>query len=347
MGFLSRLQLSKGLTVVLSFVLVISLMGCGQKTDTKTAESSKSSSEISKKMPESMTKVNMGLTTSRNIVYMPYYIALKKGYFQKYNLDVKQTFVQGGVLALRGLQTGDFQFITTLPESVITGVSEGANVKLIGTLDNQSMFSIYVTKDIKDTKDLKGKIAASMVPGNGMDIQLQYWLKKQGLEPNKDIRIIYSGDNAERLRVLEQGHAQVTILSSPTDLKADELGLKRVAFMRDELKTYNHNMIAANGDLIKNKPEVINAFMAALAEAVTFTKDKANRDEVIKMAMDEIQMTKADAEKSFDFVLPAFADKGKINIDGVKWAIDTVKEAGILKTDLSLDKLVDERFYAQ
>jgi NitT/TauT family transport system substrate-binding protein len=347
MEFLRNRVFLKGFTAVLSFVLVITLIGCGQKTNAKITESSKGSSEKAKRMPESMTKVNMGLTTSKNIVYMPYYIALKKGYFQKYNLDVKQTVVQGGVLALRGLQSGDFQFITTLPESVITGVSEGAKVKLIGTLDNQSMFSIYVTKNINDAKDLKGKIAASMVPGNGVDIQLQYWLKKQGLEPNKDIRIIYSGDNAERVQTLQQGHAEVTILSSPTDLKADELGLKRFAFMRDELKTYNHDMIAANDDLIKNKPEVINAFMAALAEAVTFTKDKANRDEVIKIAMDELEMTKADAEKSFDFVLPALADKGKMNIDGVKWAIDTVKGAGILKTDISLDKLVDERFYAK
>ncbi|MCY9666821.1 ABC transporter substrate-binding protein [Paenibacillus alginolyticus] len=346
MGFLKSRLLLKGFAAILSVVLVISLMGCADKSDVKTTQT-KESSENAKRMPESMTKVNLGLTTSRNISYLPYYVAIKKGYFQKYNLDVKPIFVQGGVLALRGLQSGDFQIITTLPESVITGVAEGANVKLIGTLDIQSMFSIYVTKNINDTKDLKGKTAASMVPGNGMDLQLQYWLKKQGLEPNKDIRIIYSGDNAERLQVLQQGRAEVTILSSPTDLKADELGLNRFALMRDELKTYNHNMIAASGDLIKNKPEAINAFMAVLADAMTFTKDKANRDEVIKIAMDELQMTKADAEKSFEFVLPALADKGKMNIEGVKWAIDTVKETGALKTDISLDKVVDERFYAK
>jgi NitT/TauT family transport system substrate-binding protein len=324
---------------------VMGVMGCSQKTEVNTPQS-KGSSENVKAMPDSMTKVNMGLPSNRNTSYIPLYVALKKGYFQKYNLNVNLSVVQGGVLALRGLQTGDFQIISSLPESVITGIAEGANVKLIGTFDNQSMYLVYVTKDIHDLNELKGKNAASNVPGNGTDIQLQYWLKKHGLEPNKDVRIINAGDNTERLTTLQMGQAAVTILSPPTDLKADELGYKRY-LMRDDLKTYNHNMIAANGDLIKNKPEVIKAFMAAEAEAVTFVKDKANREEVIQIIMDEIEMTKADAEKSLDFVLPALADKGKINMDGLKWAVDMVKEAGVLKKDISLDKLTDESFYVK
>ncbi|WP_164826817.1 ABC transporter substrate-binding protein, partial [Paenibacillus alginolyticus] len=237
----------------------------------------------------------MGLP-SKNMSYIPFYVAIKKGFYQNYNLKVNLNYVKGGVLALRGVQTGDFHIISSLPESVITGVAEGANVKLIGTLDDKSMYSIYVSKDIKDPNDLKGKSAASNVPGNGTDIQLQYWLKKHGLEPNKDVRIINSGENAGRLQALQQGQAAVTILSQPTDLKADEMGFKRLAVMRDELKTYNHNMIAANGDLIKNKPEVVYAFMAA--EAVAFIKEKANREEVIKIAMEELEMNRADAEKS-------------------------------------------------
>jgi NitT/TauT family transport system substrate-binding protein len=189
---------------------------------------------------------------------------------------------------------------------VITGVAEGANVKIIGSLDNKSMYTIYVDKNIKDLKDLKGKSAAGMVPGNGTNIQLEYWLRKHGLEPNKDVRIINAGDNAERLQTVKQGQATLTILSPPTDLRADKMGLKRYR-MRDELKTYNHNMLIANGDLIKSQPEVISAFMAANNEAVKYVKDPANREEVIKIIMEELEMSKSDAEKSFDF---SFASTG-------------------------------------
>ncbi|NRF91919.1 hypothetical protein HQN89_12935 [Paenibacillus frigoriresistens] len=80
---------------------------------------------------------------------------------------------------------------------------------------------------------------------------------------------------------------------------------------------------------------------------MTFIKDKANRDEVIKIVMEQMEMKNADAEKSLDFVLPALADHGKINIEGIKWAIDMVKEARVLKKEINLDKLLDERFYAK
>jgi NitT/TauT family transport system substrate-binding protein len=335
----------KVLSISMCVVFVISLMGCAKKTDVKPTESNKSSEAV-KTMPDKLSVVNLGLSSRKLANYIPIYIAIKKGYFQKYNLDVKLTYVQGGVLALRGLQTGNFQIISSLPESVITGVAEGANVKLIGTLDDQSIFSVYVAKDIHDLKDLKGKTAAGNVPGNGTTMQIEYWLKKQGLEPNKDVRIINDGDAVERLQALQQGQAAVTILTQPTILKADELGFKSYP-MRDVLKTYNGNIFAANGETINKNPEYIYAFMSAMADAIAFSKDKANRDEVIKIAMEDLEVTKSDAEKSFDFVLPILADKAKMKIDGVKWALDTLKETGVLKTDMPMDKLVDERFYAK
>ncbi|OLN21536.1 hypothetical protein BTO30_14510 [Domibacillus antri] len=345
MGFLKSYLSFKGFVIALFSVILIGLMGCAQKEDITTGDNEASNNTV-KKMPDETEEVHVGLPSKQNMSYIPFLVAEKKGYYEKYNLDVKFTYVQGGVLALRGLQTGDFQLISSLPESVITGVAEGANVKIIGTLDNQSMYSIYVTKDIQEISDLKGENAAGMVTGNGTNIQLEYWLQANGLEPNNDVRIINAGDNAERLKALQQGQAAVTILSPPTDLKADELGLKRF-LMRDQLKTYNHNMISANGDLIKTKPEVVYAFMSAHSDAVEFVKDETNRGEVIDIVMDNMQMSRADAEKSFEFVLPALADKGKMDREGVEWAIDTVKAAKVSDKDITIDQLVDERFYAE
>lgn len=88
--------------------------------------------------------------------------------------------------------------------------------------------------------------------------------------------------------------------------------------------------------------------MAANNEALKYIKDPANRDEVIKIIMEELEMTQSDAEKSFDFFLPALAaDQGRVNLDGVDWAINTVKETGISKKEVSLEDLVDEGFYPE
>jgi NitT/TauT family transport system substrate-binding protein len=45
--------------------------------------------------------------------------------------------------------------------------------------------------------------------------------------------------------------------------------------------------------------------------------------------------------------LPALADQGRINLDGVDWAINTVKETGISEKEVSIEDLVDESFYPE
>lgn len=315
------------------FILCTLLIGC---SSTQTASDTKA-----KDLSSEGTIVKVGLPSS-NASYLPLFVAEKHELFQKHHINVSFTQVQGGVTALRGLQTGDFQVISSLPESVITGVAQGANIKMIGTLDNQSMYSIYSTQDIKSPQDLKGKVVATNRPGNGTDIQLRWWLKKNGLDPNKDVRIIEAGENSTRLQTVMSGQADMTILSQPTDLKADAAGLKKLALMRDELKNYNHNMLLANGDFLKNQPKAAKGFMDAVAEATDYAKNPQNRDEMVQLLMDQLNMKKEDAKKSLDFVLPALADKGKASIEGIKWAIDTTKQAGTLKGNVSINQLVDE-----
>jgi NitT/TauT family transport system substrate-binding protein len=106
-------------------------------------------------------------------------------------------------------------------------------------------------------------------------------------------------------------------------------------------------MIVANGDFLKKQPEAARAFMAAEAEAVAYIKDPVNKDEIVQLIMDKLELKKEDAAKSVDFVLPGLADKGKMNLEGVKWAIDTTKQTGAIKSNLALDKLVDESYYAK
>lgn len=323
------------MSLVAFFLLVVTVLsGCNNPNNAESQNEAKGVSVENKG-----ATIQMGLPSS-NASYLPLFVADKKGFFQDRNLKVEFTKVQGGVTAIRGLQTNDFQVISSLPESVITGVAQGADVKMIGTLDDQSMYSIYTTQDINSPEDLRGEVVATNRTGNGTDIQLRWWLKKNGLDPDKDVRIIEAGENSTRLQSLITGQAKLTILSQPTDLKAETSGMKKLAVMRDELKTYNHNMLMANGDFLKKQPEVAKAFVEAIGEGTEYAKNPDNREEMVQLIIDELQMEKQDAEKSFDFVLPALADKAKINREGVQWAIDTTKETGMLKEDISTDQLI-------
>jgi len=329
---------SQKLFVVPFLILALILSACGKTENTQS--NVKAGDGTSK---HGKTSISMAFP-SYNASYLPVFVAEKNKLFEKNNLVVSITKVQGGVIALRGLQTNEFQIISSLPESVINGIASGANIKLIGTFDDQSMYSIYTTSDIKKPEDLKGQVVATNRTGNGTDIQLRWWLQHNGLEPDKDVRIIEAGENSTRLQALVTGQAKLTILSQPTDLKAEAAGMHKLSLMRDDLKTYNHNMLIANGEFLKNNPEAAKGFMAAIAEATEYAKKPENKEEMVQIIMEKLEMSQGEAEKSVDFVLPALADKGKANIEGLEWAVKTAKEAGMLTGDITIDQLYDDSY---
>ncbi|MCY9695466.1 ABC transporter substrate-binding protein [Paenibacillus alginolyticus] len=324
-------------------MLLVCLLAVGCSS-TKTTKSNESAGQTKQK-PDTLTTVKVS-TVSNTIDFIPWYVAQSKGIFEKYNLKVEFVSVDGGVVALRGLQTGDFQFIASLPESIVTAVSGGANIKIIGSLSSKTLFSVFVSPEINKPEDLKGKAAGILQPGNGVDILMRWWLKKHGLEPDKDVRIVSSGATPARLAALKNGQVQVTLLQPPNDLNGEKAGMKRLANLSDELKDYNQDVIATNGNVLK-KPEVARAFMAATAEAIQFVKDPANYKEVVEIGMKSIGTDEEITTKSFIYTAKAIPDKGKLNIEGIKWAIDAVKEVSGINEELPLNKLVDENFYAK
>nr|WP_280875120.1 MULTISPECIES: ABC transporter substrate-binding protein [unclassified Paenibacillus] len=324
-------------------VFVTVLSGCGTKTTTSIPEATSGGQE-DKSKPDKLTPISVAIV-SNTTSFLPLYVAEKKGMFEKYNLEVDLRKIEGGVLALRGLQAGDFQFIASLAESIMTSVNEGANMKIIGSLSDQTLYSVFVSPEINTIEDLRGKAAAVLQPGNGVDIIMRWWLKENGLEPDQDIRMISAGGTPSRLAALRNGQVQVTVLQPPNDINGEQAGMKRFVNLSDELQNYNHTVISSSGTVIQKQPEVARAFMAATADAIAFIKDPVNSKEAIQIAIDSMGMDQEIATKSLDFVKDSFPDQAKINVEGIKWAINAVKETGSIKNDLPVEKVIDERFY--
>jgi NitT/TauT family transport system substrate-binding protein len=184
-------------------------------------------------------------------------------------------------------------------------------------------------------------------PGNGVDIIMRWWLKQHGLEPDKDVRVVSAGGAPARLSALKNNQVQATLLQPPNDINAEEAGMKRFAVLSEELKNYNQDVISTNGDIIKKQPEVARAFMAATAEAIEFIKDPANREETIQIGMKSLGTDKEITTKSLDFVMDSIPSKGKLNVEGIEWAIEAVEEVGSIKNKVLVDDVINESFYAK
>src|SRR3954468_16993640 len=105
----------------------------------------------------------------------PLWAAVEGRSFDKYgikNLEVIQ--FSGGQPVTRALVGGDIQVSTTGGAAVVNARLKGADTVIIARTVGVFPYTLYVTKDIRNAADLKGKkLAVSTVGGSGY-VAMQY-----------------------------------------------------------------------------------------------------------------------------------------------------------------------------
>ena len=78
------------------------------------------------------------------------------------------------------------------------------------------VFQMYARPEIRALADLKGKVVAVTQPAASTDDASRIVLKRNGLEPDKDVRIMYAQDTNNVLNSLSVGNVAAGILFGPS-----------------------------------------------------------------------------------------------------------------------------------
>ena len=133
--------------------------------------------------------------------------------------------------------------------------------------------------------DLKGRTLVTAGKGATPEYALNYILRGNGLDPEKDVTIEFKSEHAECLAAVLQDESVVAMLPQPIATvalgKADDM---RIALDLnaewDALQADAENpsglitgIAVARADFIENHPEAVEQFMADYAESVAFTQE--------------------------------------------------------------------------
>ena len=234
-------------------------------------------------------------------VFAPIWVAYEAGLFKKYGLNARLEQLTPQVNA-QAVISGDVDFYTAGPD-IINARLRGARVKYFGGMMWQHVFQIWGAKEINDVKDLMGKTVAATTPRAATDTTTRETLKRNGLVPDRDVKILYLQTIPAVLTSIVAGQTAAGVLSPPTTFRAKEAGLRLLADtgklnIRGTVLTY-----AAREEYLKSNPNTVYAFLKAMAEAVVLSKkDPA----VAKAAI--AKYTKTTDQKilddSYDFFAP-------------------------------------------
>lgn len=195
------------------------------------------------------------------------WIAQEAGLFKKYDLDVQLIFVTPGAPAVAAILTGDSELSVqgagALSRALVQGNRE---VAFIGGIKNILTHSVLAKPEIKGPENLRGKrIGVSRIGSNPHYFAAQA-LRRFGLEP-RDVSFIQTGGAPETLAALVAQGIDAAVLTSPTDAQALGLGYHYVIYGPDLRIPYAATTFNARRSVIAKRPQVLDRFMRAMAEA--------------------------------------------------------------------------------
>ncbi len=196
-----------------------------------------------------------------------FYVAKEGGYFEKYGLFVDPVYVASGTKVAQAVIAGEFP-VALAGGAVISANLAGGDIAFIGGAVNVPAFYVFVEPSIKKPEDLKGKAVGITRYGSSTDFSMRYLVKKWGMEPDKDIKIIQMGGQPEIVAGMQAGVIQGGVLSAPADFKAKKAGSQLLVDFKKVGLDYPTVSLVSARSFIKKDPQTVKAFLMAYSEAV-------------------------------------------------------------------------------
>jgi len=264
------------------------------------------------------------------------------GYFKKYNLDVKPLIMSGSSTAIAALLSGNVNLVSMAGSAVINAHLGGSDAVMVAGMVNFAPYELIVAKDIKRFEDLKGKRLGIARFGGSADFLARWGLEKNGLKPGKDVTIMQTGGNPERVAAIVQGSIQATLLEQAFAMEAKKAGLHSLLDYSTAGLDYQHNGIGSSRSYMDKNRDAMVRFMKAMVEGIH--KFKTDRAFGVKVLERHLRASESQvAQTAYDYYAPKTPTVPYVNIKGMKFVLDTLAETNPKAKSAKAEEMVDHR----
>ena len=206
-------------------------------------------------------------------VMAPIWVGQEAALFTKHGINVDLKYL-AATTAVQGM-VGGGEEVGLVGNQGIDAKLEGADLIYIASSLPVFVFQLYARPEIKSVADLKGKVVAVTQPAASTDYAMRIVLKRNGLEPDKDVKIMYAQDITNVLNSVSVGNAAAGIMSAPTSLKAKAAGIKSILNITDLKIPFLFTAVLSSPKVMREKNEALIRFLRGYIEALAvIRKDK-------------------------------------------------------------------------
>lgn len=285
--------------------------------------------------PAEARKVSVGVPVL-DVTQSALYVARERGYFHKEGLEVELILMRGGVANL-ALIAGNVEF-TTVPTAGLQAALQGAPIKVVLSSFHKPMFWLYSRQNIRNAKDLSGKKVAVSSLGAAGDSALREWIKKSGMDENRDVAILAIGTTATRLGALASGAVDAAMMTFPHNITAAEQGFRElISFIASDIIQLQGAIVTRDA-LLQSDPALVEKFMRATIKGLIFYS--TNRNAAVPILARNAKASEDLAAQVYDLVKPALTPEGILNDDLQKLVMSPLLER-VGRRDMAVGKFFD------
>lgn len=289
--------------------------------------------------PQTYPTVYVGLV-SVTPTNAPVLAAVDGGYFRKYGLDVKPLVMSGSSTALAAMLSGEVNLITIAGSGVINAHLAGRDAVMIAGTVNFAPYELVVAKEIQRIEDLKGKRVGIARFGGSADFLARWGLEKNGLRPGKDVIVLQTGGNPERLAAVSQGVIQATLLEQSFAYQAKKMGLRSLLDYSTIGLDYQHSGIGTTRSFVTKNRDLVSHFLKAMIEAIHRLKN--DQAFGLKVIARHLRITDKDTiQAAYNANVSHLPLIPYVNLKGMKFLIDTIIETNPKARNLKPEQVGD------
>jgi NitT/TauT family transport system substrate-binding protein len=279
--------------------------------------------------PVTVTAAVISVTVS----IWPAIVAKEKGYFDEEGIKLDIINSGASSRALQQVAAGAVNIGSSSMVDTVRAIDGGAGVQVFINSLAVGTHSLIAAKTIKSVADLKGK---RVMTGGAGDITNIWWYamaKHYGLDPVKDVDLMFSGSTPSRLAALAAGGIEATVLSTPQSFTAVEQGFTDLGPVAPYLGEFPMMIWHVNNDWAKANEKTLLAFVRAHNKAVRYMIDPKNRQEVSELLAKASGSSLEDSLKTWDICVKinAFVADGAVTDATVMRVADTLLASGDIK----------------
>ena len=275
-------------------------------------------------------------TPSRGLFEFPVVVAMRKGFFKDEGIEVDKVQMQPA-LGVKALMSGDVDYLLAWGSALRAAVT-GVPIKAVVGFAGRPLHVLISRPEIKTPKDLKGKVIGVDSVAGTVDYLSRVAVRHFGMEPDRDVTIIVTGESPTRLVALRAGSIDATPIDVAFAVKAEDEGFRRLVYLGDLIELPLSG-IAVMESKLQNQRAQVKKVVRAGVRGSRFMKQ--NRGETIQMLSDYLSISPAQSAKAYDASIKSFTDDGIISDKGVQLDIQLTKERLKITKDIPLSQLVD------